>query len=85
MGCCASSTWRILESLPRDGSVTLLDVRTREEYESGHMEGFVNIRWMSCGIGWESCPAESRSMWSARAACAVMWPADAGTAGLSLL
>ena len=32
-----------LESLPRDGSVTLLDVRTREEYESGHMEGFVNI------------------------------------------
>ncbi len=32
-----------LESLPRDGSVTLLDVRTREEYERGHMEGFVNI------------------------------------------
>ncbi len=37
--------WRLedVEKLPRDGSVTLLDVRTVREYESGHMEGFRNI------------------------------------------
>ena len=29
--------------LPRDGSVTLLDVRTVNEYAGGHMEGFQNI------------------------------------------
>ena len=29
--------------LPRDGSATLLDTRTVEEYSSGHIEGFVNI------------------------------------------
>jgi len=29
--------------LPRDGSVTLLDVRTAGEYGRGHMEGFANI------------------------------------------
>ncbi len=29
--------------LPRNGSVTLLDVRTAGEYASGHMEGFRNI------------------------------------------
>ena len=32
-----------LSRLPRDGSVTLLDVRTAEEYRSGHIEGFRNI------------------------------------------
>lgn len=37
--------WRLseLESLPRDGSVTLLDTRTAEEYTEGHIEGFKNI------------------------------------------
>ena len=30
-------------SLPRDGSVTLLDTRTVREYERGHIDGFVNI------------------------------------------
>lgn len=37
--------WRLseLESLPRDGSVTLLDTRTAEEYTEGHVEGFKNI------------------------------------------
>ena len=29
--------------LPRDGSVTLLDTRTAQEYGAGHIEGFVNI------------------------------------------
>lgn len=31
------------ETLPRDGSVTLLDTRTAQEYSCGHMEGFQNI------------------------------------------
>lgn len=31
------------DSLPRDGSVTLLDVRTPGEYSRGHIEGFRNI------------------------------------------
>ena len=31
------------EELPRDGSVTLLDTRTPEEYSRGHVEGFINI------------------------------------------
>ena len=30
-------------TLPRDGSVTLLDVRTAMEYAGGHIEGFSNI------------------------------------------
>lgn len=30
-------------TLPRDGSVTLLDTRTKAEFADGHMEGFVNI------------------------------------------
>lgn len=32
-----------VESLPRDGSVTLLDVRTTQEYRHGHIDGFQNI------------------------------------------
>ena len=32
-----------VDSLPRDGSVTLLDVRTVAEYDGGHIEGFRNI------------------------------------------
>ena len=35
--------WDELETLPRDGSVTLLDVRTPGEYAGGCAEGFVNI------------------------------------------
>ncbi len=35
--------WEQAESLPRDGSVTLLDTRTRGEFRAGHIEGFVNI------------------------------------------
>ena len=32
-----------VETLPRDGSVTLLDVRTTGEYRCGHIDGFRNI------------------------------------------
>ena len=37
--------WHLADAdqLPRDGSATLLDTRTAEEYASGHMEGFRNI------------------------------------------
>ena len=35
--------WHDVASLPRDGSVTLLDVRTTLEYDNGHIDGFVNI------------------------------------------
>lgn len=35
--------WDEVEELPRDGSVTLLDARTPEEYTLGKMDGFVNI------------------------------------------
>ena len=31
------------KTLPRDGSVTLLDTRTPREYSMGHAEGFLNI------------------------------------------
>ena len=30
-------------TLPRDGSVTLLDVRTAQEFATGNIDGFVNI------------------------------------------
>ena len=32
-----------VSALPQDGSVTLLDTRTVEEYAGGHIDGFVNI------------------------------------------
>ncbi|MCI9469412.1 MAG: FAD-dependent oxidoreductase [Oscillospiraceae bacterium] len=32
-----------VSALPQDGSVTLLDTRTAEEYAGGHIDGFVNI------------------------------------------
>lgn len=35
--------WHDVAALPRDGSVTLLDTRTKMEYSRGHMEGFINI------------------------------------------
>ncbi|MCL1982546.1 MAG: FAD-dependent oxidoreductase [Clostridiales bacterium] len=35
--------WHDVESLPRDGSVTLLDVRTKSEYRNSHIDGFINI------------------------------------------
>lgn len=35
--------WHDVSGLPRDGSVTLLDTRTKMEYENGHIDGFTNI------------------------------------------
>lgn len=35
--------WDEVGALPDDGSVFLLDARTREEYTAGHINGFVNI------------------------------------------
>lgn len=35
--------WSQVDQLPRDGSVTLLDVRTPGEYARGHAEGFLNV------------------------------------------
>ncbi len=32
-----------IDKLPRDGSVTLIDTRTEQEYIKGHLEGFKNI------------------------------------------
>lgn len=35
--------WDEVSKLPRDGSVTLLDIRTPEEYAYGHVDGYHNI------------------------------------------
>jgi len=35
--------WHDVAALPRDGSVTLLDMRTAMEYANGHIEGFINM------------------------------------------
>jgi rhodanese-related sulfurtransferase len=35
--------WHDVESLPRDGSVTLLDVRSPAEVARGKIDGFINI------------------------------------------
>ena len=35
--------WDEIDQLPRDGSVTLLDTRTVEEYAKWHIDGFINI------------------------------------------
>ena len=35
--------WHDVDALPRDGSVTLLDVRTPYEAGQGHIDGFINI------------------------------------------
>ena len=32
--------WHDVQNLPRDGSVTLLDTRTKLEYDNGHIDGF---------------------------------------------
>jgi NADPH-dependent 2,4-dienoyl-CoA reductase/sulfur reductase-like enzyme/peroxiredoxin family protein/TusA-related sulfurtransferase/rhodanese-related sulfurtransferase len=39
----ANFHWHDVKALPRDGSVILLDTRTRIEFENGHIDGFINI------------------------------------------
>lgn len=67
--------WDQVDDLPRDGSVTLLDVRMPGEVAAGHIEGFRPIPWTSCGDGWMNCLRISLSMFIATADCAVIWPA----------
>lgn len=43
MGLVRQHHWHDVEALPRDGSVTLLDVRFGYEYNAGHIPGAVNI------------------------------------------
>lgn len=45
IACGVLKQWHLadMDKLPRDGSVTLLDVRTRREFARRHIEGFVNI------------------------------------------
>ena len=35
--------WDEVDTIPRDGSITLLDTRTAWEYSRGHADGFINI------------------------------------------
>jgi len=35
--------WHDVDALPRDGSATLLDVRTPYEFRQGHIDGFINF------------------------------------------
>ncbi|MDD6316330.1 MAG: FAD-dependent oxidoreductase [Clostridia bacterium] len=43
MGLVKQYHWHDVASLPRDGSVTMLDVRTDAEYAQGHIDGTVHI------------------------------------------
>lgn len=42
-GIISNFHWHDVENLPRDGSVTLLDVRTKREVDTGKIDGFINI------------------------------------------
>lgn len=42
-GKTANFHWHDVAELPRDGSVILLDTRTKMEYENGHIDDFINI------------------------------------------
>lgn len=35
--------WDEIQQLPKDGTVSLLDTRTEQEYKKGHVDGFMNI------------------------------------------
>lgn len=48
--------WHDVESLPRDGSVTLLDVRTPGEYATGHIDGFLSIPLDELRGRWQELP-----------------------------
>lgn len=42
-GRAKSFHWHDVDALPRDGSVTLLDISTPLEFENNHLDGFLNI------------------------------------------
>ena len=42
-GRVKSFHWHDVDDLPRDGSVTLLDVRTQYEVSQGRIDGFIHI------------------------------------------
>ena len=42
-GKVKSFHWHDVANLPRDNSATLLDVRTKEEYDCAHIDSFINI------------------------------------------
>ena len=50
--------WNDIEALPRDGSVTLLDVRTKSEAARGMIGGFVNIPLDDLRDGLENIPKD---------------------------
>ena len=43
LGLVKNFHWHDVDSLPRDGSIVLLDVRTEAEFARGRVEGFINI------------------------------------------
>ena len=47
-----------IDNLSRDGSVTLLDVRTKNEFESGHCDGFLHIPVDELRIHLEELPKD---------------------------
>ena len=47
-----------IDGLPRDGSVSLIDVRTPREYARGHAEGFVNVPLDDLRARLEEIPAD---------------------------
>ena len=48
--------WHDVDKLPRDGSVTLLDVRTPGERAMGHIEGFLHIPLDELRSRWQELP-----------------------------
>ena len=67
--------WHDVQSLPRDGSATLLDVRTLTETARGRIDGFVHIPLTRCGSVSTRYRRTGRSMCTATAGCAAISPA----------
>ena len=53
-------TSRELRRLMRDGEVTVLDVRPREEYEAGHITNAISVPWPSSRTGCASFRSRGR-------------------------
>ena len=67
--------WHDVATLPRDGSVTLLDVRTPRNAPPAPSTDSPASRSTSCASTSMSSTRPSRSMCTARAACAAIWRA----------